>query len=544
MYFLQIYQQNVLIKLKVNHLLFLNVFVLVFFQSCSGDSASKDKTNVFRYNEHSDITSLDPAFAKDQRNIWAVNQLYNTLVGLDKDMNIIPELANSWDISEDGMVYTFNLRDNVYFHEYSFIKNRTVTADDVVFSLKRLTDPNLASPGSWTMNKVKSITALDDLTVQIQLKTNFPAFLGVLTMKYCSVLPSEVSTGQIDFRENPIGTGPFYFKKWIPKEKLVFRKNNLYFERDSTGISLPYFEAISITFLPDKQSEFLQFVQGNLDFVNGLDISYKDELLNAEGELDDKYKSFVEIEKIMQLNTEYVGYNLRDENYSVHHKDFRKAINYAIDKQKMIKYLRNGIGTPASQGFVPPSLLNAKKVKGYSYSPELAIKHLNQFKALSGISNPSLTISTNPSYVDLIELMQSDLKKIGIELEIDVMPPSTLRQKRSKGELEAFRASWIADYPDAENYLSLFYSKNKTPNGPNYTFFDSKTYDSLYNIALSSTNMDKRLSSYQMLDSIVIEEAAVIPLFYDQVVRFKHKSLKNFTTNSINMLDLKHAYKN
>jgi peptide/nickel transport system substrate-binding protein len=516
----------------------------VFFQSCSGDSASKDKTNVFRYNEHSDITSLDPAFAKDQRNIWAVNQLYNTLVGLDKDMNIIPELANSWDISEDGMVYTFNLRDNVYFHEYSFIKNRTVTADDVVFSLKRLTDPNLASPGSWTMNKVKSITALDDLTVQIQLKTNFPAFLGVLTMKYCSVLPSEVSTGQIDFRENPIGTGPFYFKKWIPKEKLVFRKNNLYFERDSTGISLPYFEAISITFLPDKQSEFLQFVQGNLDFVNGLDISYKDELLNAEGELDDKYKSFVEIEKIMQLNTEYVGYNLRDENYSVHHKDFRKAINYAIDKQKMIKYLRNGIGTPASQGFVPPSLLNAKKVKGYSYSPELAIKHLNQFKALSGISNPSLTISTNPSYVDLIELMQSDLKKIGIELEIDVMPPSTLRQKRSKGELEAFRASWIADYPDAENYLSLFYSKNKTPNGPNYTFFDSKTYDSLYNIALSSTNMDKRLSSYQMLDSIVIEEAAVIPLFYDQVVRFKHKSLKNFTTNSINMLDLKHAYKN
>jgi len=260
--------------------------------------------------------------------------------------------------------------------------------------------------------------------------------------------------------------------------------------------------------------------------------------------LDDKYKPFVEIEKIMQLNTEYVGFNLRGENYSVHHKDFRKAINYAIDKQKMIKYLRNGIGTPASQGFVPPSLLNAKKVKGYSYSPELAIKHLNQFKASSGVSNPSLTISTNPSYVDLIELMQSDLKKIGIELEIDVMPPSTLRQKRSKGELEAFRASWIADYPDAENYLSLFYSKNKTPNGPNYTFFDSKTYDSLYNIALSSTNMDKRLSSYQMLDSIVIEEAAVIPLFYDQVVRFKHKSLKNFTTNSINMLDLKHAYKN
>lgn len=529
--------------MKRHDILKLNLLVLFFFISCGIEDKNKDNLNVFRYNEHSDITSLDPAFAKDQRNIWAVNQLYNTLVGLDNNMEIVPELAESWTISDDGLVYTFVLKDEVYFHDYSFLKNRKLKAEDVVFSLNRLIDPELASPGSWTMNSVEHITALNELTVQIKLKSNFPAFLGVLTMKYCSVLPKELGSGKIDFRENPIGTGPFYFKKWIPKEKMVFRKNNTYFEKDSSGVRLPYFEAISITFLPDKQSEFLQFVQGNLDFLNGLDISYKDELLNSDGELKKKYQSTVNIDKILQLNTEYIGFNLNNTNYDISDPDLRKAINYGIDKPRMLKYLRNGIGMPANQGFVPPSLLNGQIVQGFGYDLDLARQHLKAYLEKSGNDNPSLVISTNPSYVDLIELIQSDLKKIGINVIIDVMPPSTLRQKRSVGELEAFRASWIADYPDAENYLSLFYSKNKTPKGPNYTFFDYSEYDSLYRIALSSNSSKERALSYKRLDSLIIDKAAVIPLLYDQIIRFKSKSLRNFKTNSINMLDLKNAYK-
>lgn len=540
---MQIYQQNLFFKLKRHYILKLNLLVLFLFTSCGNEDKHNDKLDVFRYNEHSDITSLDPAFAKDQRNIWAVNQIYNTLVGLDKDMRIVPELADYWTISDDGLVYTFILKEEVYFHDYSFLKNRKLNAHDVVFSLKRLIDPELASPGSWTMNYVEAISALNEFTVQIKLKSIFPAFLGVLTMKYCSVLPKEVSEGKINFRENPIGTGPFYFKKWIPKEKMVFRKNNSYFERDSSGVQLPYFEAVSITFLPDKQSEFLQFVQGNLDFLNGLDISYKDELLNSDGELKEKYQSSVDIDKIMQLNTEYIGFNLENKAYDISDVNLRKAINYGIDKEKMLKYLRNGIGKPANQGFVPPSLLNGQMVKGFEYDLDLAGTYLKAYQEASGNSKPSLTISTNPSYVDLIELIQSDLKKIGINVSIDVMPPSTLRQKRSVGELEAFRASWIADYPDAENYLSLFYSENKTPKGPNYTFFDFKEYDNLYIKALSSNAQKERTLNYKSLDSLILDKAAVIPLLYDQIVRFKSKSLQNFTTNSINMLDLKTTYK-
>jgi len=527
----------------MNYKLFVYLFILSLITACTSKHKDKNDLKVFRYNEHSDITSLDPAFAKDQRNIWAVHQLYNTLVRLDADLDISPDLAKNWSISGDGLIYTFKLREDVYFHDYSFLKNRKLNANDVVFSLERLTDPNIASPGSWTMNYVKSIKALDELTVQIELKRNFPAFLGILSMKYCSVLPKEVADGLIDFRTNPIGTGPFYFKNWLPKEKLVFRKNPLYFEKDSLGNPLPYLEAVAITFLPDKQSEFLQFVQGKLDFINGLDISYKDELLNANGELNEKYKSNIELDKIIQLNTEYIGFNLSNPKFENNSESFRKAINYSIDKRKMIKYLRNGIGTPANNGFVPPSLLGKHKVEGFKYNPELAKSYLNQYKTENNILNPAITISTNPSYVDLIELIQSDLKKIGIDVIIDVMPASTLRQKRSNGDLEAFRASWIADYADAENYLSLFYSKNKSPNGPNYTFFDSEEYDSLYLKAINTSSFKERLKAYAQLDSIVIDKAVVIPLLYDEIVRFKSKSLRNFSTNSINMLELKQVYK-
>jgi len=452
--------------------------IFIINLSCKSD-IDQDRSNlVFRYNEHSDITSLDPAFARDQRNIWAVHQMYNTLVSLDKGLNLQPELAKSWQISADGKAYTFELRNDVYFHESKIFKGNSkhlVNAYDVKFSLNRLTDQTLASPGSWVMKQVDSIQVEDEYTLKIILKNNFPAFLGILSMKYCSILPEELKSGKIDFRLNPIGSGPFKFKRWIPQEKLVFRKNDTYFEKDSLGQQLPYLEAVAITFLPDKQSEFMQFIQGNLDFMSGLDASYKDELLNAEGKLKEKYSSNISIEKSPYLNTEYIGFYLADSRLEINNEKLRKAINYGFDRQKMIKYLRNGIGLPAEHGFIPKGLPGFQEIKGYTYQPEKAKKWIQEYIETTGNKNPEITITTNSSYVDLIGFIQSELEKIGIKVNIDVLPPSTLRQRRSAGQLEAFRASWIADYPDAQNYLSLFYSENKSPNGPNYTHFESSS---------------------------------------------------------------------
>ena len=142
----------------------------------------------------------------------------------------------------------------------------------------------------------------------------------------------------------------------------------------------------------------------------------------------------------------------------------------------MITYLRNGIGTPAENGFIPKGLPGFAKKKYYEYNPQKAKELIAAYQAATGDTSPKFTISTNSSYLDLVEYIQRELQKIGIQVNIDVMPPSTLRQQRSAGKLDIFRASWIADYPDAENYLSLFYSENFSPNGPNYTHFKSAIF--------------------------------------------------------------------
>jgi len=436
--------------------------LLIF--SCSTEKKSDKDHLVFRYNEHSNIGTLDPVFASNPQLIWPSNQLFNSLVQLDDSLNIKPDIAKSWSINDSTLTYTFILRDDVYFHENPVFEKtpdkghtRTVTAHDFEYSFNRLLDEKIAARGRWVLKNVKSFKAENDTVFSIKLKQAFPAFLGLLSMRFCSVVPKEaVDYYGNDFRSNPVGTGPFMFKLWEENIKLVLRKNPLYFEKDEQGNQLPYLEAVSITFLPDKQSEFLQFAQGKLDFVSSLDNSYKDEIVTTKGELQEKYKDRVKLIKGPYLNTEYLGFFMEAKSSQIKSKNLRKAINYGFDRVKMITYLRNGMGIPAVHGFIPKGLSGFSAIEGYQYKPEKARELLMRYKEETGDLHPMITIGTNSQYLDLCEFIQRELEKIGIEVKIDVMPPSTLRQMKSSGELDIFRASWIADYPDAENYLSLF----------------------------------------------------------------------------------------
>jgi peptide/nickel transport system substrate-binding protein len=161
----------------------------------------------------------------------------------------------------------------------------------------------------------------------------------------------------------------------------------------------------------------------------------------------------------------------------------------------------------------------------------------------TGDQSPEIIIGTNSQYLDLCEYIQRELGKIGISVTVDVMPPSTLRQMKSSGELDVFRASWVADYPDAENYLSLFYSPNFTPNGPNYTHYKNETFDSLFVMAQTISNIEGRKLLYTQMDSIVINDAPVVPLFYDMAVRFVNKKVSGLGINPQNSLVLKRVKK-
>ena len=536
-------------KNKLIFLLTINYLSLLLI-SCNSEMKSNKDHLVFRYNEHSNIATLDPAFASNPQLIWPTNQLFNSLVQLDDELNIQPDIAKNWTFNDSSLTYKFNLRNDVYFHKSEvFLDNykdstRLVTAHDFEYSFNRLLDEKVAARGSWVLNNVNRFYAENDSTFSIQLNQPFPAFLGLLSMRFCSVVPKEaIDYYGNDFRSNPVGTGPFKFKLWEENVKLVLRRNPDYFEKDELGNQLPYLEAVAITFLPDKQSEFLQFVQGKLDFVSGLDNSYKDEILSTKGKLQEKYKNQVNLITSPYLNTEYLGFYMDSPSSEIQSKKIRQAINYGFDRVKMIRYLRNGIGIPAVNGFIPKGLAGFNNMKGYTYQPEKAKELVRQYMEESGNNNPSIAIGTNSQYLDLCEFIQRELEKIGIQVQIDVVPPSTLRQMKSSGELAIFRASWIADYPDAENYLSLFYSKNFTPNGPNYAHFKNNIYDSLYVASLSLTNIEKRKLLYEKMDSIIIEEAPVVPLYYDMAVRFVSKKVSGLGINPQNFLVLKKVKK-
>lgn len=533
--------------------------ILLILVSCHSDKSNESRS-VFRYNEAAGISSLDPAYAKNLANIQVCNQLYNGLVQLDDQLNVRPAIAKKWEVLNNGLEYRFTLRDDVCFHDHKLFKEgkgRRVNAEDFVYSFNRIADEKTASPGAWIFNRVNrvgdklDVEAYNDSTLIIRLTEEFPPFLGILSMQYSSVVPREIVDhyGQ-DFRIHPVGTGPFYLKYWKEGIKLVLLKNTHYFENDENEQKLPYLDAVSVSFLKDKQSAFLEFVKGNLDFMSGIDPNYKDELLTRQGKLNPKYEGRITLLTEPYLNTEYLGILVdssleETKDNPLNNKLIRKAINYSFDRNLMIRFLRNGIGTPGIYGMIPPGMpsFDPDLMPGYSYDPDKAKKLLKEAGYPNGKGLPVIHLSTTPEYLDLCKFIQHQLDEQGIPLEIDVNTPAALRELKAQSKTPFFRASWVADYPDAENYLSLFYSGNFAPNGPNYTHFKDLSFDKLYTRSLSELNDSVRYELYRQMDRLVMNNAPVVILYYDQVLRFTGKNITGLGSNPVNLLNLKHVKK-
>lgn len=514
----------------------------ILLSSCEKESDIEN--NIFKYNEYSNISSLDPAFSSTLRNIWPVNQIFNGLVQLDKNLEIKGDIASSWTISEDKRTYTFKIRQDVYFHNSElFGKNltRKVKAKDFEYSFNRLIDNKIASPGYWVFNNVKDFKAINDSIFQIELKKEFDPFLGILSMKYCSVVPHEIVTVLGDkFSKKPIGTGPFKFKKWDENVKLVLSKNKNYFEYDSLGQKLPYLDGIAISFIPDKKSEFMELLSGRLDMVSSPENSIIDQIFDYKGDLNPRFSSNFNLLKSPYLNTEYIGFNIQN-NIK---KDtlLRYAINSGIDRKKMMQYLRKNIGYPAESGIVPNGLNNSFYLPRYNYDPDLSKKLISIYKSNNDIDEINITIVSDSQYLDILEFIQSELEKIGVQVQIEITPPSILRQGKATGKFDAFRASWIADYPHVENYFSLFYSKNHTPKGPNYTFFSDRNFDELYELIGNKKSISYEKISND-LENIIRRYSPIIPLYYDMSVRIVPKNISGLEANAINQLNLKRVVK-
>lgn len=531
--------------------------LLVLLSSCFVPEKTQQK-KVFTLNLDQGLTSLDPAFARNQNVLWMTNQIFNGLVQIDDSLNIKPCVAKSWEISADGKQYTFHLRGDVYFHEDELFKNgktRKVIAKDFKYSFARIIDPKMASSGSWIFNdKVEgeqAFKAPNDSTFIIQLKKPFPPMLAMLSGQYCSVIPHEIADhyGK-EFRNHPIGTGPFKFKYWKEGEVLVLLKNENYFEKDSLGVSLPYLDAVKATFIPDKQTAFMEFIKKKLDFFNSVDGSYRDDILTKSGIVTAKYKGKFKIRKGPYLNTEYLGI-LVDSSLAIvkssplKYKKVRQAINYAINRERLVKYLRNSIGIPATSGFIPAGMpgFDPKVVKGYEYNPMKSRLLLKEAGFPNGKGLDEITLSTTTTYKDLIEFIQGELNSVGIKTKIEVNQSASLREVIAKRQVNFFRGSWIADYADGEIYLSMFYSKNYVPIGPNYTSFNNKEFDKMYEQINYIGDNQKRYALYQKMDQLVMEESPVVVLYYDELINLTQNNISGLNQNAQNLLVLKKVKK-
>lgn len=539
-----------------NYSILLLVASLVFF-SCKQDQNSDDSKTVFNYNEMAGISSLDPAASSNFENIWAVNQLFNGLVQTDDELNVIPCIASRFSISSDGLTYTFNLRNDVFFHDNAAFeggKGRKVIAKDFVFSFNRLYDSRVSSAMSLLANidrtektNYKGFAALNDSTFEIYLKEPFSAFLNILTMKYFSVVPYEaVELYKQDFRRNPVGTGPFTFKMWEEGTKLIMIKNPTYFEKDVEGKRLPYLDAVSVGFVKDRETAFMELLNGKFDMLSGADAFNINEVLDKTGSLRDVYDKKFYLQKATYLKTDYIGILIDEKidivkNSPLRLKAVRQAINYAFDREKLIKFLRNGVGAPAVAGFIPKGLraYDPAKVKGYTYNPDKVRQLLMEAGYPDGKGLPEITLHITDNYKEQVEFIQSQLAENNIKLKISVDKPSVLRQAVAACEYSMFKKSWIADYADEENYMSMFYSKNFAPAGFNFFHYKNPDFDYLYEKSLKELNDSVKISLYQQMDQMIIDDAPVIPLYYDEVIRLVNHNIKGLTSNPMNLLNLK-----
>ena len=544
------------------------IALIVSLSACNSNSneQSKDESNelkIFRYNQHEGLSSLDPAQAKNQANIWLTSQIYNGLFEFTEDLAVHPCIAKSWTVSDDGKLYLIDIREDVYFHDNVAFKDslgRQVTAHDFEYSFKRILNHETGSSGSWIFSdklerdengnySEESIKAIDKFRLKIRLKKAIPSFMQILAMPYAFVVPEEaVNYYGNDFGRNPVGTGAFILSpnEWDEGTSLILRKNNKYWRKDNNFKPLPYLDVVQISFIADKTQEYLTFLQGKLDFISGVDGNTIEHILEKNGSVKEDILKRYNVQKMPYLNTEYLGFQLdpskyKNKNHPLLNIKVRKALSYAINRKELVSFLRNNLGIAGTEGFVPFALPAHHKgsVIGYDFDEKKAKELLADAGFPEGKGFPTIRLYTNPIYSLMIEYLQRQWKNVlNIDVEIELNTFVKHQELVDNSNANFFRGAWLGDYPNEENYLTCFYSNNFSPTGPNKTHYVNNEFDRLYEAVQHEQNSWKRFELFHQMEQLVLDDCAVIILFYDEVLRILQKNVTGLEPNSMNYLRL------
>lgn len=518
---------------------------------------------VFNANESEPIRSLFPLSLTQAAAHRIGAQVFEGLVRFDpKDLSIRPALAESWTVDPTGTVYTFTLAKGPRFHDdpcFPDGKGRALTADDVVSCYTRLCSNqpyNLlfwlfqdrivganahyqASAAGPVEGGVKGIAAPDERTVRFTLTHPMPGFLHILAHQGCWVFaPEALDHYGEEVRWHPVGTGAFRVKSFERGVSMVLERNPDYWGRDADGAPLPYLDAIRYTFVEDKNKELDAFLAGQLSVVYELPIN-RTEAAESGAHI---------VQTTPALSIQFLGMNARRPPFT--DIRVRRAFDLAIDRAVLVDSVLDGLAVMAERGVVPPGLAGYpyERVPIRRHDPAEARRLLAEAGYPGGNGLPPVVLQVNNSgygYVKVAEAVQAMLARaLGAQVIVSVLPEEQHFRRIETGQAQFWREGWIADHPDAENFLSLFYGRNAPadtaePSYLNSTRHRDPRFDSLFALAVRTADERTRQELLASAEAVLQANAVVIPLYHERSVRLLQPWVMDMPINGMENRDMR-----
>jgi ABC-type transport system substrate-binding protein len=492
---------------------------LLMVLGCGGGGEQGGK--IYHTYLGADPTTLDPALSNDAGSGELCALLYDGLVRFGAGTEILPDVAEEWEVSPDGRTYTFFLRSGV-----RFTNGRQVTAEDFKYSFERVLDPQTKSSRGWVFQdisgardfmagrarEVSGIRVLDQGTLQITLVKPFAPFLGFMAMPAALVVPrEEVERWGEDFFEHPVGCGPWILEEWVHDDHLTLRANADYF-----GMP-PRLEGILYRIIPETMTVTAEFEAGNLDWMS-IPLAEFDRWVN-----DPKWKPYVHSQ--LKLQDTYIGINNQKPPFD--DVRIRQALNYAVDVVTIMETIRPGRGIRAN-GAIPPGLLGSDPERQpYPYNPDKAGQLLAQAGYPDGFRMELWKVQS-PEVTRILEAVQAYLAQVGIRAEIVSRDWGMLKQAINQGEPDAYYMTWFADYPDGENFLYPTFHSVNWGGGGNRARYKNAEVDSLIEQARRVLDQGERGRLYRRIDETIFQEAAWLYLWFPKIFVVQQPWVKNF----------------
>jgi oligopeptide transport system substrate-binding protein len=491
--------------------------------ACTGGESSPARQTLIDSRDTYDPRSLDPALSTDVPTGRAVGYVFDGLVRFTPDAQVVPGLARSWDISADGLTYTFHLRSGVKFHD-----GRPFTARNVLNSFQRVLDPKSTGGRGWPLfpiagaqeyaggrggSGVSGLSAPNDSTVVIRLKEPLAIFPKLLAMPVAHIVPDSVPA---NFGERPIGTGPWKFVEWRHDDFLKFARNDAYFDTP------PKADSLLARIIPEPSTAVAEFESGNVDVL------YVPEGETRNWEETDEKKAM--LESAPALRVFYVAINTT--RGPLADARVRQALNYATDAKAILDGIVSGRGNLAA-GVIPPSLPGGDSTRvGYRRDVAKAKQLLAQAGFANGI-DIELWSSQTPPFPRIAQAIQANLRDAGVRVTLVQRDASSMREASRAGQTDMALKDLFADYPDAENFLfPLLHSSNKGVGG-NVSFYSNAEFDRLVTASHREQNEANRVALYKQADQLAFNDAPMIYLFFYKELYAVQPWITNFKVPTI-----------